>query len=61
MFFLMKDFFNQFNIGGVRPVNVNSFFIIFVDGNLQSKFYDNEISHFADILGKKLCVFKPDL
>lgn len=45
-----------FSIGGVQPFGVTDFFLIFIGDDLQSKYNDNEISHFSEILNRKFSV-----
>ncbi|MBQ6218942.1 MAG: hypothetical protein IJJ47_04345, partial [Methanosphaera sp.] len=45
-----------FSIGGVQPIGVTDFFLIFIGDDLQSKYNDNEISHFSEILNRKFSV-----
>lgn len=56
-----KKLLNLFSIGSVKPVGITDFFLIFIGGDLQSKYNDNEISHFSEILNRKLCVFNDKL
>lgn len=45
-----------FSIGGVQPIGVTDFFLIFIGDDLQSKYNDNETSHFSEILNRKFSV-----